>query len=221
MKRTLDLRTGIPVWQAYRTPGVPTKPLTRDAKADVLVVGMGISGAMMAEALAGDGMSVIAIDRRGPDPGLDRRNHRAGPVRDRSAAVAADRQDRQGSSRARVAALAAGPVQPEGAHCRAGDSVRPRRTQLALSRRQRARPRRASRGGRAAARSGPAGGLSDRARAERAFRHRPRRRLCSAPAISRSTRRSLQPGCFARRQRTARVSTRRSRQPASGQRTAR
>ena len=69
MKRTLDLRTGIPVWQAYRTPGVPTKPLTRDAAADVLVVGMGISGAMMAEALAGDGFSVIAIDRRGPIQG--------------------------------------------------------------------------------------------------------------------------------------------------------
>ena len=69
MKRKLDLRTGIPVWQAYRTPCVPTKWLTRDVKADVLVVGMGISGAMMAEALAADGMSVIAIDRRGPIKG--------------------------------------------------------------------------------------------------------------------------------------------------------
>ena len=69
MKRTLDLRTGIPVWQAYRMPGVPAKRLTRDVKADVLVVGMGISGAMMAEALAGEGLSVIAIDRRGPIKG--------------------------------------------------------------------------------------------------------------------------------------------------------
>ena len=69
MKRKLDLRTGIPVWQAYRMPGVATKPLMRDVKADVLVVGMGISGAMMAETLAADGMSVIAIDRRGPVKG--------------------------------------------------------------------------------------------------------------------------------------------------------
>jgi glycine/D-amino acid oxidase-like deaminating enzyme len=69
MKRTLDLRTGTPVWQAYRTPSIPAKALTRDVKADVLVVGMGISGAMMAETLASDGMSVIAIDRRGPIKG--------------------------------------------------------------------------------------------------------------------------------------------------------
>ncbi|TPK98850.1 FAD-binding oxidoreductase [Mesorhizobium sp. B2-4-12] len=66
MPRKLDLRTGRPVWSAYRAPSVPTSALTRDAKADVLIVGMGISGAMMAEALTADGHSVICIDRRGP-----------------------------------------------------------------------------------------------------------------------------------------------------------
>ena len=66
MKRKLDLRTGSPVWHAYRAPAIPTRRLTCDIKADVLVIGMGISGAMMAEALSSDGMSVIAIDRRGP-----------------------------------------------------------------------------------------------------------------------------------------------------------
>lgn len=66
MSRKLDLRTGRPVWSAYRAPAVPTSVLTRDAKADVLIVGMGISGAMMAEALTADGHSVIGIDRRGP-----------------------------------------------------------------------------------------------------------------------------------------------------------
>lgn len=40
--------------------------LARDVKADVLIVGMGISGAMMAEALTRDALSVICIDRRGP-----------------------------------------------------------------------------------------------------------------------------------------------------------
>ncbi|MBZ9699767.1 MULTISPECIES: NAD(P)/FAD-dependent oxidoreductase [unclassified Mesorhizobium] len=66
MPRKLDLRSGRPVWSAYRAPAVPTSALTRDAKADVLVIGMGISGAMIAEALTADGRSVICIDRRGP-----------------------------------------------------------------------------------------------------------------------------------------------------------
>jgi glycine/D-amino acid oxidase-like deaminating enzyme len=66
MIRKLDLWTGSPVWQAYRAPTVPMRCLTRDVKADMLIVGMGISGAMIAEALSADGISVIAIDRRGP-----------------------------------------------------------------------------------------------------------------------------------------------------------
>lgn len=64
MTRKLDLRTGNPVWTSYRAPRIPAAPLTRDAKADVLVVGMGISGAMIAEELTAAGMDVIAIDRR-------------------------------------------------------------------------------------------------------------------------------------------------------------
>ncbi|RWC15451.1 MAG: FAD-binding oxidoreductase [Mesorhizobium sp.] len=66
MPRQLDLRSGKPVWSAYRSPAVPAERLTRDAKTDVLIVGMGISGAMMAEALTRDGHAVICIDRRGP-----------------------------------------------------------------------------------------------------------------------------------------------------------
>ncbi|MBZ9708951.1 FAD-binding oxidoreductase [Mesorhizobium sp. ESP7-2] len=66
MLRKLDLRTGQPVWSAYRAPAVPTGSLTRDVKTDVLIIGMGISGAMMAETLTADGHSVICIDRRGP-----------------------------------------------------------------------------------------------------------------------------------------------------------
>jgi len=69
MNRKLDLRTGNPVWTAYRAPPVPTGKLTRDIKTDVLVVGMGISGAMMAEALTCDGHDVVVIDRRGPMKG--------------------------------------------------------------------------------------------------------------------------------------------------------
>ncbi|CAM5493016.1 Gamma-glutamylputrescine oxidoreductase [Mycolicibacterium aubagnense] len=65
MQRKLDLRTGIPVWNAYRAPRVTTQRLARDVKCDVLVVGLGISGAMIAEALTAQGLSVIGVDRRG------------------------------------------------------------------------------------------------------------------------------------------------------------
>jgi glycine/D-amino acid oxidase-like deaminating enzyme len=66
LTRKLDLRTGTPVWTAYRAPAVPAGKLQRDIKADVLVVGMGISGAMAAEALTAAGLAVVLVDRRGP-----------------------------------------------------------------------------------------------------------------------------------------------------------
>ncbi len=66
MARKLDLRTGKPVWLSYRSPAVPTHKLVRDVKTEVLVVGMGVSGAMIAEALTARGFSVVCIDRRGP-----------------------------------------------------------------------------------------------------------------------------------------------------------
>jgi len=66
MKRTLDLRTGRPVWMEHRAPRVPVQNLVRDIRCDVLVVGMGVSGAMLAEALSAAGFGVVVIDRRGP-----------------------------------------------------------------------------------------------------------------------------------------------------------
>jgi glycine/D-amino acid oxidase-like deaminating enzyme len=66
MARKLDLRTGRTVWQANRAPSVPTQKLSRDIKTEVLVVGMGVSGAMIAEQLTADGRDVAMIDRRGP-----------------------------------------------------------------------------------------------------------------------------------------------------------
>lgn len=51
---------------AYRAPSVPCARLTRDARTDVLVVGMGISGAMVAESLTAAGFGVMLLDRRGP-----------------------------------------------------------------------------------------------------------------------------------------------------------
>lgn len=66
MTHTLDLRTGRPVWMAYRAPSVPCTRLGRDVRTDVVVVGMGVSGAMIAESLTAAGLRVILLDRRGP-----------------------------------------------------------------------------------------------------------------------------------------------------------
>ena len=60
-----DLRTGRAVWLERRLPVIPTKTLTRAVSCDVLVVGAGISGAIIAEALSDAGLDVIIVDRRG------------------------------------------------------------------------------------------------------------------------------------------------------------
>ncbi len=61
-----DLRSGTPVWMAYPRRIASAKRMTRDLKTDVLVVGAGISGALIAYALARDGHKVVVVDRRGP-----------------------------------------------------------------------------------------------------------------------------------------------------------
>ncbi len=61
-----DLRTGRSIWMSRPLPAIPHAPLTRDAEADVAIVGAGISGAMVADALTEAGLSVIILDRRGP-----------------------------------------------------------------------------------------------------------------------------------------------------------
>ncbi len=64
--RKRDLRTGRSVWQARRAPAIATRPLRRDAKADVLVIGAGVSGILVADQLVDAGMDVMLIDRRAP-----------------------------------------------------------------------------------------------------------------------------------------------------------
>ncbi|MFD1797988.1 NAD(P)/FAD-dependent oxidoreductase, partial [Paracoccus aurantiacus] len=61
-----DLRTGTPFW--VKTPH-STVTAEREAEAghvDVIVVGAGISGALMAESLSRAGRSVLILDRRSP-----------------------------------------------------------------------------------------------------------------------------------------------------------
>ena len=60
-----NLRTGTPLWLNRPMPRVPHMPLHKDMETDVLVVGAGISGALVAEALSLE-HRVVIIDRRGP-----------------------------------------------------------------------------------------------------------------------------------------------------------
>src|SRR5271156_509729 len=59
------LRSSMPVWMAYPRRIPTTKQLSRDLKTDILVVGAGISGALVAYTLTREGHQVAVIDRRG------------------------------------------------------------------------------------------------------------------------------------------------------------
>jgi len=67
--RHRDLRTGQSIWSARRRPSIAEKPLTRDVTCDIVVVGAGISGALIAEQLSDAGFDVVIVDRRGPADG--------------------------------------------------------------------------------------------------------------------------------------------------------
>jgi glycine/D-amino acid oxidase-like deaminating enzyme len=61
-----ELKSGASEWTAYGRRMPLAKRLTRDLKTDVLVVGAGISGALIAYTLAREGHRVAVVDRRGP-----------------------------------------------------------------------------------------------------------------------------------------------------------
>lgn len=60
-----DLRTGRTIWMARRRLPIPVARLTKNARCDVVVIGAGISGAIIAENLTDAGLQVIILDRRG------------------------------------------------------------------------------------------------------------------------------------------------------------
>ena len=60
-----DLRTGHSVWQQHSARTVAHTALTRNTTAEVVVVGAGISGALVAESLSDAGFDVLMLDRRG------------------------------------------------------------------------------------------------------------------------------------------------------------
>jgi NADPH-dependent 2,4-dienoyl-CoA reductase/sulfur reductase-like enzyme len=59
-----NLRTGKTLWRSLGLPRIPSEPLVRDRKADVVVIGAGITGAMAAQALSSQGLSVVLLERR-------------------------------------------------------------------------------------------------------------------------------------------------------------
>jgi len=64
-----DLLAGRSVWQAGTGTGVPFKPLVASLRADIAIVGAGISGAFLAHALAGRADRIVVVDRRSPVSG--------------------------------------------------------------------------------------------------------------------------------------------------------
>jgi glycine/D-amino acid oxidase-like deaminating enzyme len=58
------LRSGTPLWSERPIPHVPTAPLTGDIETEVLVIGAGVTGALVAEMLSAH-REVAIIDRRG------------------------------------------------------------------------------------------------------------------------------------------------------------
>ena len=67
--RLRDLRTGRSPWCTPDSQAVPVERLVAPLKADVVVVGAGITGALVAQALSAMGQSVVVLDRRAPAHG--------------------------------------------------------------------------------------------------------------------------------------------------------
>lgn len=63
------LRTGQSIWSARRRPAIAARSLIRDIACDVVVVGAGVSGALIAETLSEAGLNIVIVDRRGPAEG--------------------------------------------------------------------------------------------------------------------------------------------------------
>jgi glycine/D-amino acid oxidase-like deaminating enzyme len=64
-----DLRTGLPLWLAKKPTPFRIDETVAGIRADVVVVGTGISGALVADALTQAGYAVLALDRREPMSG--------------------------------------------------------------------------------------------------------------------------------------------------------
>jgi glycine/D-amino acid oxidase-like deaminating enzyme len=64
-----DLKSGLPLWLAQKPPPLNITRSIAGVHADVIIVGTGISGALIADALMQAGYSVLILDRREPMSG--------------------------------------------------------------------------------------------------------------------------------------------------------
>ena len=64
-----DLRSGIPFWLRRGNVKMTGSPLTANLGVDVAVVGAGVSGALVVDAMLSSGRRVVVLDRRGPVKG--------------------------------------------------------------------------------------------------------------------------------------------------------
>lgn len=65
----MDLHGGTPYWSLRIPPGLLATPLERDARCDVGVIGSGITGSLVADALVREGLSVVIVDKATPGQG--------------------------------------------------------------------------------------------------------------------------------------------------------
>src|SRR5882762_8215183 len=68
-RKHLDLTSPLTFWLLRNGIGEVPLPLSRDRRCDVAVIGAGITGALVSDALSEAGLSVIAVDRRYPGHG--------------------------------------------------------------------------------------------------------------------------------------------------------
>lgn len=65
----MDLRTGKTVWRLKNGPPQDALPLSKDIACDVVIVGGGISGALISYELAKSGLECVILDKREPGAG--------------------------------------------------------------------------------------------------------------------------------------------------------
>lgn len=65
----MDLVSGRPPWTSSPSVSTISEPLDRDLSTDVLIVGGGVIGALVADTLSSEGVETVVVDRRAPGEG--------------------------------------------------------------------------------------------------------------------------------------------------------
>lgn len=66
MSASEELRSGLPIWRCLAAQPLATRPLEGDTNCEVLVVGGGVSGALLAHTLVNEGVDTLLIDQEEP-----------------------------------------------------------------------------------------------------------------------------------------------------------